>query len=205
MTAAHRPNYLSLAVHGEPEPGKPCLVSGFVMNGDDQPISPVFEAWATFTPVSDPPRSRGRKPNNLKKIAVRLADLCWRGPGQLQGVKADQKLCDYFGYIDPRHAKRDIAKAKRLLPSKSLLLIGSGEPSQSSRHSIGFVFDGFPTIRPAGTEHLALTGPCYCWREPDREAIYAPLTLTVTLAARIELEQWTVTLTDMARIPAKLR
>ena len=203
MTGAHRPNYLSLAVHGAFKPGKPCLVAGYVMDGNDQPISPVFEAWATFTPVSDPPRPRGRKENRLKKIAVRLADLCWRGPGQLRGVKADQKLCDYFGYADPRQAKKDVADAKLLLPPQSLLLFGSGESTRNPRHSMGFVFEGFPAIRPVGTEHLALTGPCYCWREPDREAIYAPITLTVTFATRIELDQWAVTLADMARIPAK--
>lgn len=198
-----RPNYLSLAVHGAFKPGMPCLVSGFVMDGNDQKISPVFEAWATFTPIPDPPRPRGRKENHLKKIAVRLADLCWRGPGQLQGVKADQKLCDYFGYADPRQAKKDLAKAKRLLPAESLLLTGSGE-SLEKRHSMAFVFERFHSVfeEPAA---LALTGAGYSWIEPDREATYSPaLTLRLTVATRIELERVNVILADMARIPVKI-
>lgn len=199
------PNYLSLAIHGAFKPGIPCLVSGFVMNGNDQPISPVFQAWATFTPVSDPPRARGRKENHAKKIAVRMADLCWRGTGQLQGVKADQKLCEYFGYADPRHAKKDISKAKRLLPPKSFLLTGSGESSETGeRHSMAFVFEEFPAVCREGPGTLSMSGAGYSWIEPDREASHNPtLTLRLTTATRIEMESFTVTLADMARIPVK--
>lgn len=198
----HPPNYLSLAVHGVLKPDKPCLASGFVMNGNDQPISPVFSALVTIIPLPDTPRRRGRKEDIVRKIAVRLADLCWRG-GQLKGVKADKKLCEYFGYADPRHAKKDIAKAKQLLPSNSFMLLGSGE-SLGERRSMAFVFEEFPSVHPEEADVLALTGPCYSWIEPDKVAIHNPtLTLRLTLATRIELERLTVIFTDMARIPVK--
>lgn len=207
MPAELRQNTLSLALHGILKPGKPCLASGFVLDANDNPIGPVISGWITIQPSANPPvrRRRGRKENHTKKIAVRLADLCWRGPSQLQGVKADQKLCDYFGYTDPRQAKKDLAKAKRLLPPRSLYLAGSGEsPMDSKRYSMGFLFEGFPTINHAESNDIALIGAGYSWIEPDREAIYnTTLTLRLTAATRIKLETLTVTLADMARIPAK--
>ena len=203
MTGAHRPNYLSLAVHGAFKPGKPCLVSGFVMDGNDQKISPVFEAWATFTPVSDPPRPRGRREEVLRKCAVLLADWCWRDRG-FRGEAADKKLSAYF-HGDPRKLKKDIARAKEILPH-GLFLAGHGETPQG-RRSFAFLFDGTPSVRPESvTPALRLTGPAYHWGEPARDAVYLPeITIQVSMASRIALDNLAVTFTDMSRIPAKLR
>lgn len=188
------PRTLSLALHGVLKPGKPCLASGFLLDADNRPIGPVVSGWVTYTPPAATPARRGPKRKVLRKVAMLFAHLCWTDNDRLKRYEADEKVCALFGYTDARSVKKVLAEARNLLPHGLILM------ETSSR--MVFLFEGIPRIQPMPPDAMMLTGPCYDWRAPDLEATYwHRMNLTLTTATHIDLERFTVTLTDMAIIP----
>lgn len=100
-----------------------------------------------------------------------------------------------FGYADPRSVKKVIAKARRALPHRPIMVETTG--------AFVILFNGFPRMEMIPPDTMTLTGPAFNWRYPERQAGYSVINLMLTAATRIALERFHVTLRDMAIIPRK--
>ena len=160
---------ISLALHSVFNPQGHQLAS-LVMVDDATNQTAAFHAWITI--INDPPPSprKGRKPNQLRKVAVALAHEWQRAWLNRNQGDSDKAVAELLGYSEESAVRRIRTAIRKEIADPHYLLTFNHH--EKSDHRFVLLLEKNATTMQVSAHRFCFQGPGWRWTHSEREAVY---------------------------------